>query len=321
MDAKLQEKVDKLMDELEKYLNRIEKNPERPLYHYTNYAGLLGILESKCLWLTEHKYLNDPSEIEHGKKIILNSLTRRYQNYHNLIIYLTYNLNLVKEKSYKTYITSFCEEPDYLPAWRYYGDNGAGFSIGFKKEYFYPSQNTVEPRDATFLLKVEYDESVYSDTIDNILSTADVTFTNWFKIEDPSQIRPYISALFSSLFTTLPEVKNIDYQDEKEWRSCMIRLYNETNNTWHPAPLPIERLIISKIDNRNISPFVKNVRTMIPRIESLKFDYSDISDIHIGPRLDFLTAKLAIEKHLNNIGVSEDEIQNINILPSERAFQ
>lgn len=33
------------------------------LYHYTNWAGLLGIIENQTLWATHYKFLNDYSEI------------------------------------------------------------------------------------------------------------------------------------------------------------------------------------------------------------------------------------------------------------------
>jgi len=46
------------------------------LYHYTDANGLLGILESKEIFLTQSDYLNDSSELIHGweitKKIIGN---------------------------------------------------------------------------------------------------------------------------------------------------------------------------------------------------------------------------------------------------------
>lgn len=35
------------------------------LYHYTNYKGLKGILETQTLWATHYKGLNDTSEIKH----------------------------------------------------------------------------------------------------------------------------------------------------------------------------------------------------------------------------------------------------------------
>ena len=35
------------------------------IYHYTSIQGLKGILESKSLWLTHYKFLNDPNEMRY----------------------------------------------------------------------------------------------------------------------------------------------------------------------------------------------------------------------------------------------------------------
>jgi hypothetical protein len=40
--------------------------PAPLIYHYTNDAGLRGILETGQLWLTDIFKLNDPSEVYHG---------------------------------------------------------------------------------------------------------------------------------------------------------------------------------------------------------------------------------------------------------------
>ena len=36
------------------------------LYHYTDGAGLRGIISSGQIWFTDYRHLNDPSEFLHG---------------------------------------------------------------------------------------------------------------------------------------------------------------------------------------------------------------------------------------------------------------
>jgi hypothetical protein len=43
------------------------REPPPIIYHYTNDAGLRGILESGKLWLTDIFNLNDPSELSHAR--------------------------------------------------------------------------------------------------------------------------------------------------------------------------------------------------------------------------------------------------------------
>src|ERR1700741_5063589 len=40
------------------------------LYHYTDLAGLHGIIENHDLWLTHSRYSNDDEEITHGYRIV-----------------------------------------------------------------------------------------------------------------------------------------------------------------------------------------------------------------------------------------------------------
>lgn len=43
--------------------NKVSDDYEH-LYHYTDFKGLCGILDSQCLWATHFKFLNDESELQ-----------------------------------------------------------------------------------------------------------------------------------------------------------------------------------------------------------------------------------------------------------------
>jgi hypothetical protein len=316
-----EENAETLMKDLGRLLDARDQNPETPLFHYTSFEGLSGILKTKQFWLTDHKYLNDPSEIEHGKKIILEYIKKNIPNNSNLGEYFKKIIIDIIDNGYKTFITSFCQEGDYLPAWRYYGGDGAGFSIGFKKEYFFRTDSTdsVKKGDSILLFKIEYEKND-SEQVRSIFNKAQSIYPNWNK-KSVDVARPFLAALTSNLLTLLPCIKNIDYHDEHEWRLCMTRLYHEKSNEWVPMAPPMERLIISRRDTSSAPPFLKDLKTSIPRFKSREFKYSDIESIYIGPRLDFITAKLAIEKILLDEGISSSELKNILIRRSERAYQ
>jgi hypothetical protein len=40
-----------------------------PLFHYTDLAGLLGIVTNNDLWLTHSLYSNDAEELRHGRSV------------------------------------------------------------------------------------------------------------------------------------------------------------------------------------------------------------------------------------------------------------
>ncbi len=111
--------------------------------------------------------------------------------------------------------------------------------------------------------------------------------------------------------------KNQEYSEEHEWRSVMLRLYFE--NEWFPWPLPTDRLVFSEANTENLPPFLKDFKTTIPRVESVQFDFSDIVIIYVGPRLDFETAKMAIQKMLMDFGIKREKLKNLVIQRSLRS--
>ncbi len=307
----------KLLDERD-----VRDTPSGPLFHYTSFSGLKGILESRAIWLTPHRNLNDPSEIEHGKNIILscieNSIKKRNCKMHS---FLCDFLKDIVEKGYRTFITSFCDKEDYLPAWRYYGDDGAGYSIGFKNSYFKREKSPTDKCHATLFFRVTYGENNFKNRINKILSTAEEIYPDWFE-QNPSTIIEYLDHLVGNFLTLLPTVKNIDYQDEREWRNCLIRIYFQEENLWYPYGLPpTPYLIADQVGPEKLRPFLKNFKPTIFRIKSEEFAYTDIDKIYIGPRLDFITAKIAVKSFLKSKGIDEKDINAINIVPSKRPFQ
>src|SRR6266436_3728636 len=56
-----------------------QKVPE-VIYHYTNDAGLRGILETGRLWLSDIFSLNDPSELRHGLSHAVNILNNEAES-------------------------------------------------------------------------------------------------------------------------------------------------------------------------------------------------------------------------------------------------
>lgn len=316
------QKAKELMNELSKFMDTHDQDPIDTLFHYTSFENLSNILKTKQLWLTNHKYLNDPSEIAHGKKILIEHMKTKLLSINPSLYYQFIGiLSDIIDNSYHAFVTSFCEQGDYLPAWRYYGHDGAGFSIGFKKDYFFRMnpQTQQEKVDSTLLFKVEYEKDS-STQVNDIINKADEIYPDWNK-KSFTEVRPYLATLACNLLTILPCIKNEDYRDEHEWRLCMIRLFHERSNEWYPAPLPMDRLIISNRNSPPTVPFLKDFKTSIPRIKSKEFSYNNIDCIYVGPRVDFIAAKLAIEKILVDEGLPTEEIKKLSIKKSDRPYQ
>lgn len=112
-----------------------QKPPHR-IYHYTNDAGLKGILESGKLRLTEICNLNDPSKLNHGFGIAIKELKTIVANEPAESQKFAQDLELVAirntiHRSADFFICSFSLCGDDLGQWRAYADNGRGFALGF----------------------------------------------------------------------------------------------------------------------------------------------------------------------------------------------
>jgi hypothetical protein len=122
---------------LQDFINTVEaKKPPRLLYHYTNDAGLAGIIESGRLWFSDIFALNDPSELRHGLGIAIDLLKSRATNARPEIatfasMFERFDLDAGIEAAGHFFICCFSADGDDLGQWRAYANNGQGFALGF----------------------------------------------------------------------------------------------------------------------------------------------------------------------------------------------
>lgn len=50
--------------------------PEERIYHSTNFNGLMGIVESRSLWASDIRYMNDSAELKHTADLIRAEVTK-----------------------------------------------------------------------------------------------------------------------------------------------------------------------------------------------------------------------------------------------------
>jgi hypothetical protein len=101
------------------------------VYHYTNDAGLRGILETGRLWLSDIFSLNDPSELRHGISSAVNILESKAKDGPQAAKVFAKNfatLDVGVERSAHFFVLSFSSDGDDLGQWRAYADNGRGYA-------------------------------------------------------------------------------------------------------------------------------------------------------------------------------------------------
>lgn len=293
--------IKEFIDEAQKIYEEMAPTPGSfKLYHYTTYEGLKGILESKKLWLTDYRYLNDPTEILYGRDIIIKAiksynstipLSSSHQFYEKIIEFYP---DFVKKN--EIYIFSFCEEKDYYPAWRFYGEEGNGFSIKF-------NSNLVKEIETVgrHMFQVDYGHAKCYEIVQKLCSLAEECKENYDKnnpdkdINSRNEFHKQLKAsLFSSIHISLPGFKNENFNREKEIR--IIEEENKANDgIKYPAPINLSRkFTISNKRKKGIYPMKlindKINSTVIPKIK-WGFNPDDIIEIWTGPNLDPEDAK------------------------------
>jgi hypothetical protein len=122
---------------LQAFIDTVEaRQPPPRLYHYTNDAGLSGIIESGQLWFTDIFALNDPSELRHGLSIAIDVLKSRATAARPEIatfasILERFDLDAGIEAAGHFFICCFSGNGDDLGQWRAYANNGQGFALKF----------------------------------------------------------------------------------------------------------------------------------------------------------------------------------------------
>ena len=103
------------------------------LVHYTNLGGLLGIVQSGGVWLSDHRFLNDSAEYEDGRRLTIALLrrlaSRRKSRFVNVLGHAADVLERQAEPRY--FVCSFTTEPDSLEQWRAYAPGTQGVAVVF----------------------------------------------------------------------------------------------------------------------------------------------------------------------------------------------
>lgn len=207
------------------------------LYHYTRLPGLLGITESKSIWATDIRYLNDRSEYLDAQSIFLNVLQSRPRfaidvNMHangsserisNILTNSLYDeidrqFNSMRGVWYgwDTYTVSFSSKGDDLSQWRAYC-RPAGVAIAFTGGSIYELAQAQGYR----LVQCIYDYHVKQAQTEQILDRA-VAQLQSIRDENasntPREVEKIATSAMSELHLIASTFKHIAFQGEEEWR-------------------------------------------------------------------------------------------------------
>lgn len=105
-------------------------------WHYTDLAGLLGIVSTNTLWAPASGLLNDTEEMNHGRGVIYDALNEasRSSMTDDQRLYVLAKLALAEEAALGalTFVLSASTDGDSLSQWRGYSSGASGYAIGLK---------------------------------------------------------------------------------------------------------------------------------------------------------------------------------------------
>lgn len=209
---------------------KLEQIVSGMLFHYTNAAGLLGILQNKEFWVSKSNFLNDISEISYINTVIKSICKEILDDEHELLSTMISNevdfLNFgksmdVKEQNY--YILSLTENPDSLALWSSYS-NFFGYNIGLDGNdliYLISNKQNATPRNMHG--KVIYDKALQYQIIRNeINNTKLISIYNQYleskNTELDKQLNDEISLLAVALGAYGLFFKDPLFYQEEEYR-------------------------------------------------------------------------------------------------------
>jgi hypothetical protein len=187
------------------------------VYHYTNQAGLLGIIESGAIHAHSTRYVNDPTEGQRARSMWQEALESHPA-------FLDFWKSAWGEIAFESFCASFSLDGDLLSQWRGYAAGGTGFALGFHPKGFHPQRTTMygcvlyDHAEQRALMQRTFDE--HAQPLSQAMSEWQVPDS----IEDASRLRlpQPIYSLLSCLLVYESLMKDSSYVEEREYRRVLL---------------------------------------------------------------------------------------------------
>ena len=276
--------------------------PDQVIWHYTDGAGLIGILESSRIHATQISALNDAKETRYASEIFLQAVRKLIEDratepdvvrFLNTLIGFSEE-NLEAHVRSKFFVVCFSGEEDDLAQWERYGKEN-GYAIGF-----YARGLNREPNST--LYRVIYDEQKQKEAA-RALAEATIQFylegLTGGRLEDPEQwTKEFLSAWDEWVYKLAPLAKAGKWRAENEFRIV------------HELKLAEFPLVRFKAKSTMIARYVPlDTPLWMPRRASLL----PIAKIWIGPGDHQQASKISISLLLDQMGYPTVPIETSSI--------
>jgi len=213
-----------------KFLDKGSTPPSK-LFHYTDVSGLLGIFDNNRLWATHTLYLNDATERSYTYRLVeeiycnLIEQAKTDDNDKSNINHPIWYRDFLHRLSYNTmrpkpnpdvYVVCFCKDDDLLSQWRGYGNNGAGYAIGFDTKRLVHSKGAFELRKAIYSAE---DQKQILNEILQVVTDSLKELTDCLNSDDADPLIENHAKIFENEVEKYASFfKHKAFKAEEEWR-------------------------------------------------------------------------------------------------------
>ncbi len=280
----------------------LRRFPEKNLCHYTTQTGLKGILDSKQLWATDVRFMNDSQEYVYALDLAIQYLKHsplqsnddsRKAFAESALKFLDTKDNVVAILNQTpTFVASFSEDPDLLSQWRGYCPGGNGFAICFSPDRI---------RKLAAAHRWELRRCLYSKTDqdnflmqleENALASPIPPLPKQFGVGNKSIQAAFLFAIHLAKYGIA--LKHPTFKEESEWRAFT---YGESNS----------KEIRIREGKSSLIPYIGFPLTL-NQPEAVQID-----SLVIGPTPNKELSEIAAKCLLDSKGASSAKIQHSQI--------
>ena len=205
------------------------------LFHYTDAAGLYGIVTSNKLRATHYKFLNDTTELRWANSVARTLLERKKESARSKVVkaFVDAMLERIDEHNspFDAYLACLSSKRDSLSQWRAYG-TGVGYCIGLNIAPLKSLNLTVAEHH--FFVKVNYDVDDQKAQIAEVLNRV-IRLLSAAPANLQEEAMTWAQDCFEGLISVFSlYFKHPAFADESEWR--LVLLQPTTDLLFRPDP-------------------------------------------------------------------------------------
>jgi hypothetical protein len=265
--------------------------------HYTNLHGMVGIIESQEIWLSDHRFLNDAQEISYGRKLAIERISAISESEPNkeFALFLRSIIERIKQpRKQASYICSMSLAIDVLDQWKWYGGSTDGICLVFNGSQNLWNKGNDHPTHVR-QRKIAYKEREQLSLIEALIDFYKSRFKDFKNFQ-----HPFIEELAWLIEDQFIGFKDQQYESERE-----IRLTIE--NLDHIIK---EREVKHRIAKGFVIPYITT--SYISKTSIFRPGQIPIVEIILSPLAKPETVS-SIEVYLNNMGLDSINVRLSNV--------